>query len=171
MSFLRGMFAAKKQKCAKCGGPITDSPEEAIRRIPDWVAGMALRDSIGVVCGQCGKKFCVGCIERAGNHQHGGLPCPSCHGQMGGDLPAALPLLKVYMMRMYPDLKAGQLEALTRLTNEPLGQATCALREFLSDQGFLELTERMRAVDPGLAQYLDDRSRIPRDMIVPTASQ
>jgi hypothetical protein len=90
---------------------------------------------------------------------------------MEGDLPAALPLLKAYMMRMYPDLKAGQLEALTWLTNNPLGKATYALREFLSDQAFLDLREKMRAADPDLAKYLDDRSRIPRDMIVPTASK
>ena len=171
MSFLKGMFAAKKQKCAKCGGPISDSSEEHIRSITEWVAGMALRDCMRVTCGKCGKSFCVRCIELAGNHQHGGLPCPSCHGQMEGDLPAALPLLNAYMMRMYPDLKAGQLEALFWLTNNPLGKATYALREFLSDQAFLDLREKMRAVDPDLAKYLDDRSRIPRDMIVPTASK
>jgi hypothetical protein len=74
------------------------------------------------------------------------------------DLPAAHPALRSMMMQAWPDLKAGQLEALTRLTHQPLGEATYAIRGFLPDQDFLDLVEKMNPIDEGLADYLQRRS-------------
>ncbi|MGV1036948.1 MAG: DUF2510 domain-containing protein [Candidatus Nanopelagicales bacterium] len=76
---------------------------------------------------------------------------------MDVDLPAALPSLQNMMMQAYPDLKAAQVEALTRLTHQPLGEATYAIRGFLSDKAFLELVEKMKPIDPDLAEYLRKR--------------
>lgn len=161
-----GLFGAKKIKCTKCKRSISLSSEESIRSMPDYLAGSSLRDSMPVTCGKCGKIFCVSCIELAGNHQRGGLPCPSCHGQMGVDLPAVLPLLRAYLMRMHPGLNAGQLEALTNLTSRTLARGTYYIRGMLNDKSLLDLISKINAIDANLARYLTDRSQIDRNLIV-----
>ena len=163
-----GLFGDKKPKCTKCKGPITDSStsEESIRSMGSLVAGLALRNCLRVICGKCGKIFCVRCIELNGNHKLGGLPCPSCQGQMGVDLPAALPLIGAYVRKMNPGLNVGQGDALTQLIHNPLGRATYNLRGFINDKSLLGFIDMIKAVDPDLAKYLADRSQINRDLIV-----
>ena len=166
-----GFFGKKKMRCARCGAILGDHSEEHVRELTEFVLVSGLRDNLHVTCSACGKNICVGCMERVGNHQRGGLACPSCYGQIGTDLPAAHPLLKSYVEAMHPDLKAAEREALTWLTHHPLGEATYAITGFMNDTLLLEFREKVRTVDPGVAEYLDGRRPpIPRDIIMPAAT-
>ena len=63
------------------------------------------------------------------------------------------PTLKTTMMSRYPDLKAGELEALTWLTTHNIREATEAIAGFLG--GTAAFIEKVRTVDPGAADYLE----------------
>jgi hypothetical protein len=63
------------------------------------------------------------------------------------------PQLKTTMMSRYPDLKAGELEALTWLTTHTIREATEAIAGFLG--GAAAFVEKVRTVDPAAADYLE----------------
>lgn len=166
-----GIFGKRKMKCARCHNTLHDYSEEYVRNAAPAILGLALRNSMHVTCSTCRRNYCVRCMETDGTYlsdlgRHRlneplfvVLWCTSSRERMmDTDLPAAHPALKSMMMQAYPDLKAGQLEALTRLTHQPLGEATYAIRGFMSDKDFLELVEKMKTIDEGLANYLQRRS-------------
>ena len=163
-----GIFGKRNMKCARCRSTLHDHSEEYVRNVTPAMVGEALRNSMHVTCSACGRNYCVRCMESGGSclSDRGGrspgmvlvLWCTGCRREMSTDLPAALPSLKSMMMQAYPDLKAAQLEALTWLTNQPLGEATYAIRGFMRDPDLLEFVEKVKTIDPNLADYLRLRS-------------
>lgn len=174
-----GIFGKRKMKCARCHNTLHDYSEEYVRNATPAILGLALRNSMHVTCSACRRNYCVRCMEtgeiylsdlgkygRLNKPLFAVLWCTGCRkAMMDIDLPAAHPALKSLMMRAHPDLKAGQLEALTRLIHQPLGEATYAIRGFMSDKDFLELVEKMKTIDQALADYLQRRSRIQVDQL------
>lgn len=142
-----GIFGKRKMKCARCHSTLHDHSEEYVRNATPAMVGVALRDNMHVTCSACGRNYCVRCMESGGSclSDRGGrcpgmvlvLWCTGCRSEMGTDLPAVHPSLQSMMMQAYPDLKAAQLEALGRLTHQPLGEATYAIRGFMSDKDSL----------------------------------
>jgi hypothetical protein len=139
-----------RDKCDQCGDHTLVDPKMK----GDYFADGVLRDITRVSCDSCGKQFCVKCMERLGARPNGQIACLKCSAHIENDLPPLLLGLE-FLLRRTHKLKAAQGEALGWLTREPLGKATCAIRDFISDAAFVDLVDKIRTIDPAVAHYLE----------------